>query len=371
MKVKDYIDTYLKDFIEHIHNDFRWKYEDGCILSGCEQLYKVTGEFFYKDIIKKYMDAYIKEDGTILTYDKASYNIDNINPGKVLFFLYDETRQEKYRRAIESLMDQLREHPRTFCGNFWHKQIYPYQIWLDGLYMAQPFYLLYETRFHKNENVNDTINQFLNVRTYLFDEGKRLYYHGYDEAKVQKWANKETGKSPNFWLRAMGWYVMALVDTIEIHTSSCTLKSTSLHNCLIELFIEAIEGLLQYQDKESKMFYQLIDRADIEENYLETSGSAMIAYSILKGTNIQLLPKNYINIGNDILNGIITEKLITSENGRKLTGICRVAGLGPVDARDGSTRYYFSEDIVSDDLKGVGAFIMAYAQSLQVKDNKN
>lgn len=364
MNVKNYIDTYLSEFIKNRHKDFRWKYEDGCILSGCEQLYKVTGDSFYKHIIVTYMEDYIKNDGTILTYDKASYNIDNINPGKVLFFLYEETKQEKYRRAIENLMDQLREHPRTFCGNFWHKQIYPYQIWLDGLYMAQPFYLLYETTFNHNENISDIINQFQNVRTYLFDDEKQLYYHGYDEAKTQKWADKVTGKSPNFWVRAEGWYVMALVDTIEILIRKGVMNSVNLEHNLAELLKEAIDGLLQYQDKQSKMFYQLIDRSDLEENYLETSGSAMIAYSILKGSNLKVLPKNYREIGKEILDGIVKEKLIENKDGSKLTGICRVAGLGPGDARDGSVTYYFSEDIVADDLKGVGAFMMAYGQSI-------
>lgn len=351
--IKSYLGQY-KNFKDH------WNYEDGCILIGCVQLYEATGDDYYKEFVIRYMKDYILDDGTIANYNKEEYNIDSINSGKVLFFLYEETGDERYRLAIDRLMDQLATHPRTQCGNFWHKKIYPNQIWLDGLYMAQPFYMAYETKYNHKKGYNDIINQFDNVRKYIYNEEKGLYYHAYDEAKIQHWANKETGLSPNFWLRSMGWYLMALVDTID----EMSKEIFEHYKDLEALFKEAIKGILQYQDyNESKLFYQVIDRADIENNYLETSGTAMIAYSILKGCHMGILSKEkYQPIGEEIILKLTEHKLIEEEGRMALHGICSVAGLGPGETRDGSVEYYLSEKVVSDDPKGVGPYMMAYAK---------
>ena len=277
MRFEQYVTSYLENY-NNAKKD--WNYEDGCVLVGSIQLYQVTNNPFYKEFIVNYMKNFINEDGTINHFDKAQYNIDSINTGKVLFFLYEETNEEKYRKAIDVVMDQIKTHPRTKSNNFWHKNIYPNQIWLDGLYMAQPFYMAYETKFNNKENYNDIISQFANVRKFLYNEEKMLYYHGYDEARIQPWADKETGLSKNFWLRAMGWYLMAIVDTMDEMSE----EIFEHYKALEELFKEAITGILKYQDKDSKLFYQIIDRSDVEANYLETSGSAMVAYAILKGS---------------------------------------------------------------------------------------
>ena len=259
-------------------------------------------------------------------------------------------------------MEQLRSHPRTKCNNFWHKQIYPNQIWLDGLYMAQPFYMDYETRFHGKENYNDIINQFENVRKYLFNEEKGLYYHGFDESRLQPWADKTTGLSQNFWLRSMGWYLMALVDTMSLMS-----KEIFEHYKTLEgLLKEAVKGMLPYQDKNTNLFYQLIDLPEVEGNYLETSGSAMIGYTLLKACRLGYISKEkYQEIGVSILNGLLEYKLKEVDGKLKLVDHCAVAGLGPGDKRDGSVAYYLSEPIVANDLKGVGAFFMLYAEYLR------
>ncbi|RDY30385.1 glycosyl hydrolase family 88 [Lachnotalea glycerini] len=360
MKFDHYVEYHLSHF-ENAKSD--WNYEDGCVLMGCVQLYRATGDSMYKDFIIEYMKQFINDDGTINHFEKEKYNIDSIHTGKVLFFLYDETKEEKYKNAIENLMDQLREHPRTKSGNFWHKEIYPNQIWLDGLYMAQPFYMEYETKFENKEHYEDIVNQFKNVRKYIYDEEKGLYYHAFDEAKLQKWADKVTGKSPNFWLRAMGWYLMALIDTMDVMSKEIFEQYKALEG----IFKEAVSGMLQYQDKESKLFYQLIDKGDIEGNYLETSGSSMVAYAIIKGCRLGVLSREkYQKVGEEILYSIIDNMLIEENNIPKLSQICSVAGLGPKDERDGSLEYYFSEPIVCDDHKGSGAFMMAYAQLLML-----
>lgn len=364
MKFDHYAEYHLAHF-ENAKSD--WNYEDGCVLLGCVQLYKATGKACYKDFVINYMKLFINDDGTINHYEKEKYNIDSIHTGKVLFFLYDETKEEKYRKAIENLMDQLRSQPRTRCNNFWHKQIYPNQIWLDGLYMAQPFYMEYETKYDNKEHYGDIVNQFKNVRKYIYNDEKSLYYHAYDEAKIQIWADKETGKSPNFWLRAMGWYLMALIDTMDVMSKEIFEQYKELEG----IFKEAVKGILQYQDKESKLFYQIIDKGDIEGNYLETSGSAMVAYAIIKGCRLGVLSKEkYKETGLEILNSIIDNMLIEEDSVPKLSSICSVAGLGPKDERDGSLEYYFSEPVVCDDHKGSGAFMMAYAQMLMLEESK-
>ncbi len=213
------------------------------------------------------------------------YNIDSINSGKALFFALEETGEERYRKAIEfATCSGFREHPRCQCGNFWHKQLYPNQIWLDGLYMAQPFYMAYEAKFDGMAHVADITRQFQNVRKYLYNPEKGLNYHAYDEARVQFWADKETGCSKNFWLRSTGWYLMALVDCIAL----CSEQLYEHYRALVDIFRESIRGVLPYR-AEDGLFYQVIDHPEAEGNYTETSGSAMIAYSLLKGVRIGVL----------------------------------------------------------------------------------
>lgn len=361
MKVETFLDGYLKGYKNY--KDY-WNYEDGCVLMGCKQMHEATGDEKYYEFIIKYLQDFITSDGSINHYELGKYNIDSINAGKVLFYIYEKTQDEKYRKAIEFMMDQLRSHPRCACGNFWHKEIYPNQIWLDGLYMAQPFYMEYETKYDHRKEYHDIINQFECVRKYLYNNEKGLYYHAYDEARIQPWCNKETGCSPNFWLRSMGWYLMALVDVMD-HMSQ---EIYEQYRTLMTIFKEAIKGILQYQDQESKLFYQVIDRSDVVGNYLETSGTAMVAYAIIKGCRMGILAKEkYADTGVAIVEALIENKLIEDESGIHLKDICHVAGLGPGDQRDGSVEYYLSEKRVSDDSKGVGPFMMAYAQMVMLK----
>ncbi|MGB4661638.1 MAG: glycoside hydrolase family 88 protein [Mobilitalea sp.] len=356
---------FIKEYLKHYQNyKDHWNYEDGCILIGCMQLYRVTRDIAYRDYIIRYMEDFINQDGTIQTFLTTEHNIDDINAGKVLFFLYEETGEERYRLAIEIIKGHLASHPRTRCGNFWHKDRYPNQIWLDGLYMAQPFYMAYETKYNHKENYQDIINQFENVKKYMYNSEKSLYYHAYDEAKIQKWADKTTGLSPNFWLRSMGWYLMALVDTIE----EMSIEVFEHYKTLEALYKEAVKGILKYQDQNCKLFYQVIDKAEIEGNYVETSGSLMVAYSIMKACRMGILQKEkYQKTGEEILERLVEEKLIETDGRLHLSGICSVAGLGPKEERDGSIAYYLSEKVVNDDPKGVGALLMAYAEWLNIK----
>ncbi len=366
MSVEKFIDQYLSGYTNYKEY---WNYEDGCVLLGCKNLFEATGDRKYFDFIEKYLQGFIGEDGTIRNYEMDKYNIDSINSGKILFFMYERTGEEKYRKAIEILMDQLRTHPRCSTGNFFHKKIYPDQIWLDGLYMAQPFYMEYETKFEKKEHYSDIISQFRNVQKYLYAPEKGLCYHACDVEKKAFWADPQTGCSANFWLRSMGWYLMALVDTMYAMSKEIYEQYRELE----DIYKQMLKGILQYRDPETGLFYQVIDRADVEGNYLETSGSAMIAYSILKACRMGILQKEkYAQIGERIVQGLIDHKLKEVDGKLELTGICAVAGLGPETnrVRDGSVAYYLSEPVVSNDAKGVGPFFMAYGQYLSLQREK-
>lgn len=256
--------------------------------------------------------------------------------------------------------EQIKTHPRTKEGNFWHKKIYPNQVWLDGLYMMQVFYTRYETERHNNQNFTDILEQFKNVYNIMRDKETGLYYHGYDSTKTMFWADKETGLSKNYWLRSIGWYTVALIDVYEYMNEALYDEQHTIK----EIFKNTIDSILKYQDEESKMFYQVPNFPGREKNYLETSGSSMIAYAILKGVRLRALPERYREIGLGIFNGICQRYMTVKNGDLNLGGICLVAGLGPENnlRRDGTYEYYMSEPIVENDAKGVGPFIMAYTE---------
>ncbi len=341
-----------------------WNYIDGCMITSLLELYKTTKEEKYLNFVVNFVDYYVFDDGSIRGYDPLKYSTDDVCESRILFDLYKITNNEKYNKAIELTYTQVQNHPRTKEGNFWHKAIYPNQVWLDGLYMMQPFYIRYQTE-RGIKDYSDTINQFENVYRIMFDKEKKLYYHGYDSSKQMFWCNKKTGLSKNFWLRSIGWYTVGLIDCIDYIAEDHTKEKERL----IKIFKETIAGILLYQDEESKMFYQLPNLKDVKGNYLETSGSSMIAYAILKAVRLGVLDKTYQAIGKGIFDGICKKYLSVNKDGDlNLGGICLVAGLGPNDKlrRDGSVEYYLSEPIVENDAKGTGPLIMAYTEILKI-----
>ena len=357
------IDAYLGRYLDTYQPYQKyWNYEDGCLLMGCQRMYEATGQERYKEYILKYLEERILPDGTITTFNAGHMTLDDLNCGKLLFFAYDQTGEQRYLAALEYHMKRLHAHPRCSCGSFWHKDIYPNQIWLDGLYMAGPLYMEYETRFNGMENYQDIMTQFRNVRSFLYSEEKGLFYHGFDEARIQPWADPVTGCSKNFWSRAMGWWMVALADTIDVMNAQIYEQYRELQ----DLLRETVKGILPYRAKKDGLIYQVIDRADVEGNYTEASGSVMTAAAILKGVRIgTLLPEKYLTPGREIFESVCANKLRKSDDGTlKLQDICHVAGLGPGEKRDGSVAYYLSEPLSADDAKGVGPFMMAYAEYL-------
>lgn len=340
-----------------------WDYIDGCMIMSLLELYKVTNNEKYFSFAEEYIGYRIEEDGTIRGYHKDELNIDNVNEGKNLFTLYDLTGKEKYAKATSKIYEQLQEMPRTVDGNFWHKMIYPHQVWLDGLYMAQPFYMEYGNRFLNKENYEDIFNQFFQVEKHMKDAQTGLYYHAYDSSKTMFWADKTTGLSQNFWLRALGWFSMALLDTLNLAD-----KEYKDYAHLHEMYINLIDAMLKYQSPEG-MWYQVPNYPGREGNYLETSGSSIMAYCLMKGARLGLLPKEYAEYGKKAFQGICDTYLTTVEGEMSLGGICLVAGLGPDNnrRRDGSYEYYMSEPIVKDDAKGTAPFLLAYAEMCQLE----
>ncbi len=335
-----------------------WNYIDGCMITALLCASEITGEKRYADFAENFIDYYVNEDGTIRGYSMDKFNLDDVNEGRVLFDLYKSTGKEKYKKAIFMLREQLEKQPRTNTGNFWHKKIYPNQIWLDGLYMAQVFYTRFQKEFGGGD-YSDIVAQFKNVRKYMFDENKKLFYHGCDCSKTAFWADKDTGCSKNFWLRAIGWFCVSLADNIDY------MDDENSRNELIAIFREAIDGIAQYADPETGMYYQVVDRGGSEGNYLETSGSSMIAYAMMKGARLGVIDKKYSEMGKKTFDGICNKYLRISEDGElNLGGICLVAGLGPEDnrRRDGSYEYYISEPVVDNDAKGVAPFVLCYTE---------
>ena len=340
-----------------------WNYIDGCMMTSLYSIYKITGNKKYLDFIDKFVDYYVFEDGSIRGFKLDTYNVDNLNEGRVLFDLYRETGKEKYKKAIDLLYSQISGQPRTALGNFWHKKIYPDQVWLDGLYMAQVFYTRYEAEFNGGKNYKDIVSQFKNVYDNMYDKNKRLYYHGWDYSKKAFWSDPETGLSKSFWLRSVGWYTVGLVDAISY------MDDDGYRNKLIAIFKDTIEGLERYIDPAKKMFWQVVDQGGREGNYLETSGSAMIAYAMLKGARLGFVDKRFALVGEEVFNGICNEYLTESDGKLNLGGICLMAGLGPESnrKRDGTYEYYISEPVVENDAKGTGPFVMAYTEIKQLK----
>ena len=338
-----------------------WNYIDGCMLLSLLEMTKITGDNRYADFVENFVDSFVSEDGQIRTFDPEKHTLDDINESRVLFPLYEMTGKEKYKKAARITKAALDIQPRTAEGSFWHKQIYPNQVWLDGIYMAQVFAALYEKHLGSGD-YSDILRQINTVRARMFDEEKRLYYHGYDCSRKVFWADKETGLSKSFWLRAMGWFAAALTDLIGI------LPDGEEKKRLCALLLEMMQGVSQYMDQESGLYWQVVDQGGREGNYLETSGSSMIAYAMLKGARLQALPQEYAAQGQKTFSGIVEKYLDFEGDDIHLSGICLVAGLGPErdHRRDGTYEYYISEPIVQNDAKGVAPFIMCYTEILRL-----
>ena len=338
---------------------YKWEYTHGLMLLACQRLDEKYPDPSYRAYIKDWYDLMIDDSAKVMTYDMDIYNIDRIKPGSALFTLYDQTGDQRYRKVIEQLREQLRGQPRTSEGGFWHKKVYPHQMWLDGLYMGEPFYAQYTQRYDSGETAqkayDDILLQFDQIQKHAKDPETGLLYHGWDESRDQAWANKETGTSPHFWGRAMGWYGMALVDVLDFFP-----KQHPGHGRLIGYLNELAATISDHRDPKTGLWYQILDQGGEEDNYLEASASAMFTYTLAKGAKMGHLPDSYMDMAQESFDAMLSEFVEVDEKGIVgLNQICGVAGLGGNPYRDGSYEYYVNELIRPNDPKGVGPFIMA------------
>lgn len=343
----------------------KWEYEDGLVLDAIYTYYKATGKKEYLTYIQNNLNLFIDKKGEISSYDFSEFNIDHVNNGKILISLYLETGEDKYKIAIDTLRKQLHQHPRTSEGAFWHKLIYPYQIWLDGLYMGSVFYAKYIDNFEDEKDYSDVVRQFVISNKHTKDPKTGLLYHAWDERKEQIWADPKTGLSPHFWGRAMGWYVMALLDTIEIMP-----KGSNEYETLVSILMPLLDTLKEYRDPKHKLWYQILDLKDRKGNYLESSASCMIVAAFAKAYRLGLVDEEYKSMALESYDHVIEEFITTTREGYvNVNKMCGVAGLGGVDQRDGTFAYYVSEAIVTNDHKGYGAFLHAAVQ-IELIDTK-
>ncbi len=347
----------IADGLLHLYPllDKRWSYDYGVVWKGMETLYGLTGEQKYFDYIKRGADSFLNKTGTqIRDYDRGEYNLDYINNGKTLLYLWRKTGEPKYRAAAEVLLDQVLHQPRTPEGGFWHKKIYPEQMWLDGLYMCAPFYAEAANLFGHGEWLDDVVRQFLLIREKTMHKPTGLSLHAWDSARVQPWADKETGCSPHVWGRAVGWYACAVVDTLELLP-----KGLFAHHNMTALLNDLLAAVWRARDPRTKVWLQVMDQPGRPGNYAESSCTAQFIYATSKAARLgfcKSIPQEKIR---DAWQGAVDQFIEVYKGDAIVTKCCQVAGLGNTQERDGSFAYYMSEPIVSNDLKGSGAMLQA------------
>lgn len=342
-----------------------WNYEMGVVLMGFERLAQKTGNKKYTDYTKNIIDHFITADGTIRTYVMEEYNSDHIPTGRQLLHLYQSTKEEKYKIAANTLYNQVAWQPRNKVGGYWHKLKYPTQMWLDGLYMIEPFAVEYAVMFNDTKKFDDIVNQFVWMEKYGRDAKTGLLYHGWDESKLQKWANKKTGVSPEFWSRAMGWYMMALVDVLDYLPVNYKRRGE-----LIAILNRLSVAIIKFQDDKEGVWWQVTNKGGKKLNYLESSSSAMFLFSLSKAVSKKYIGVNYVSAITKAYNGILKHFVRTDEAGNVhyLQAVAG-AGLSGTPYRDGSYEYYVKEPKRDDDLKAIGPFIQACIEYEKLIEN--
>ena len=336
-------------------NEARWHYEHGLQVMAIQKVAEATGEARYLRFVSDWIDHFVNADGTIRSYRADEYNIDQINAGKLLFGALERTGDARYRKALDLLREQMRTQPRNNRNGFWHKEIYPYQMWLDGIYMAGPFLAEYAFRFEEPATLDDVIYQIMLIEEHTRDEKTGLLYHAWDESKQQRWSDPITGRSQYFWGRAVGWYVMAIVDVLDFLP-----REHAHRQDLIAILDQTAAALIKVQDKTTGLWYQILDLPERTGNYLEASASAMFVYSFAKAVREGYLVQDYLLSARRAYHGLLQNLIkIDSQGLLTLEKVCGGAGLGGEPYRDGSFEYYVTEKIIPNDPKGVGSFILA------------
>ncbi len=334
----------------------KWDYCHGLELQSMLDVYDTYGDDKIFDYALAYADTMILDNGSIKTYKLEEYNIDRVNTGKFLFRIYEQTKDDKYRKALDLLRSQLDTHPRNADGGFWHKKIYPNQVWLDGVYMNTPFYAEYAFRNNRVNDYADIVNQFLVAARHTYDPATGLYRHACDVSRQQRWADPVTGLSAHSWGRAMGWYAMAFVDVLDYLP-----KHEAGRDSMLVILNNIATQLKKIQDPKTGLWYQVLDRSGDTGNYLESSCSSMFVYALFKAVRMGYIDRSYLDVALKGYKGLLDTLIEVDKDGVvSITQCCAVAGLGgEKNYRSGTYEYYLSETIRDNDPKSVGPFIMA------------
>ncbi len=355
-----------------------WDYPNGLFVESVLKVYDMYGGSTYYNYALNYAKACVNTTTGKITagYSFTAYTLDNINPGMFLMQIYETEKSIQYKTALDTLRKQISKQPRTnysATGGFWHKSSYPHQMWLDGLYMGARFYAAYEKAFNNGAAYDDVVNQFVLIHSKTYDPAYQLNYHAWSALPTDAnsfWANQTDpfkGCSNEFWARGLGWYAAALVDVLEVLPENYSRRQE-----LVDILNQVTAGIKRWQDPVSGCWYQLLRydntlTSNGKANYIEASASSMFTYALLKAIRLGFISKtDYLPVATKAYQGLIDNFISEDSKGNlSLNRICKSAGLGPASnlTRDGSINYYLNGSdagqIVSNDLKGVGPFIMA------------
>jgi len=337
-----------------------WAYEEGVLLDGMAAEWHSTADGQDFKYIKTAVDKYVTDDGTITGFKAKEHTLDDIEMGRAVLLVYRVTQQAKYAKAAKFLHDQLAQQPRTASSGYWHKQIYPNQMWLDGAYMAEPFRAAYAVTFQESRDFDDIAKQLLLMDEDMRDAKTGLLKHGWDESKQMPWADKTTGLSPEVWARAMGWYAVALVDVLDWFP-----KDHPQRGALVAALSRTDAAVVKYQDEQTGLWWQVMDKGEKPGNYLEASASCMFVYSLAKGVRMGYLRQSYEANAKRGWEGIQKQFVAGADGLVVLNGTVKVGGLGGTPYRSGSYEYYVGEKTQANDSKGIGAFLLAGSEMEQ------
>ena len=339
--------------IYYVDQKPKWAYDVAFLGMAIDRL-GVTDKKYSK-YMEDWVNHFVRPDGSVIDYRLQEYNLDRIFPGRNVFTIYKRNPEPRYKLALDNFIEQLKTQPKTNSGGYWHKKIYPWQMWLDGIFMASPFMAQYAKEFNAPEWFDAACLQTKMIYDKTLDPHSGLLMHAWDESRSQKWCDPETGKSHYPWSRAMGWYVLAIEDILQYLPENHPDRFA-----LINILQKTCDALMKVRDPKTGLWYQVLNNGGREGNYLEGSGSAMYTYAFARGAHKGYLDKKYLAIANSAFDGIIKELITVDEKGKvTMHNICGGCGLGGNPYRDGSYEYYVNEKRVDNDTKGVAPFIMA------------
>ncbi len=361
----DYLDAYAAAYAPY--KDGAFCYEDGCLYRGLIVLGEATGDPRWSAHLRRLLEAQVRPDGSLAGYAAEEFNIDNILSGRAVLHLHRETDDPRWMAAARRLADQLARHPRTGSGVYWHMRRYPSQVWLDGLYMGLPFQIELGQMTARPELIVDALAQLRTALALTWREATGLYVHGYDESRAQPWADHETGQSPAHWARALGWLAMTLADVADL------LGRDAFEAEGLGAPTRALAARLADLATPESLWLQVIDLPDLPGNYAESSASAMFAYALLRLDRLGVAPGAAAPARRALAAlGARVAAEAASGRGAALPQVCCVAGLGGFSGRyrDGTPAYYVTEEIVRDDVKGVGPLMMAAGEHERTRSTR-